>query len=165
MMDAEVRSHTAAQTIETLLATCLGLNMTPALLAGVYPCCGRPAQQGTSQRPSPQSGCAYRPHSPLTPPEAPTYNLNPDSALCRTRLADTEAADLAVRKPSLAQVLLKHQDLIVGPSGEVRREEADAARVQQAEEDGVQASCERQVTCRNLSCSFALTSPPNAVLD
>ena len=127
-----------------------------ALLVGVYPCCGWPAQRGPSQRPLPQSGCAYQPHTPLPPPEPPTYHLDPNLALSGTRLADSKAADSAVRTPSLVQILLKHQDLIVRPSGEVRQEQVDAARNQEAEEDKAQLSSVQQVTCVNLSPNFAL---------
>ena len=103
------------------------------------------------QRPLPQSGCAYQPHTPFTPPEAPTYHLDPNLALSGTRLADS-----AVRRHSLVQILLKHQDLIIRPSGEVRQEEVDAAREQEAGEDRAQAGSELQVTCLNLAPSFAL---------
>ena len=122
------------------------MDMTVALFVGVYPCCGRPALRGASQRALPQSGCAYQPHTPLTPPEAPTYHLVPELALSGTRLADSEAADLAVRKPSLVQILLKHQNLIVRPSGGLKQEDIDAAKLQEAEQDRVHASSEQQVT-------------------
>lgn len=125
--------------------------MTVALLVGVYPCCGWPAQRGTSQRPLPQSGCATQPHTPLTPPEASTYHLNPDSALSGTRQAASEAADSAAGRPGLVQLLLKHQDLIARPSGEVRQEEDDAAWVQEAEEE---VSSEQQVTCQSFFVMF-----------
>lgn len=129
-----------------------GCNMLCAVESvGVYQCCGRPAQRGPSQRPLPQSGCAYQPHTPVTPPEAPTYHLDPASPLSGTRLADTAADDSAVKGPSLVHILLKHQELIVRPSGDARLEDADAARMQEAEEDRAQVNSEHQVTCADLS--------------
>lgn len=87
----------------------------------------------------------------MTPPEAPTYHLDPASPLSATRLADSEAPDSAVKRLSLVQILLKHQELIVRPSGDTRLEEADAARMQEAEGDRAQANSEHQVTCTDLS--------------
>ena len=77
--------------------------------------------------------------------------MNPDSALSETRQAASEAADSAAGKPSLVQILLKHQDLVVRPSGEVRQKEDDAARVQEAEEE---VSSEQQVTCQKFLVIF-----------
>ena len=72
-------------------------------MTGIYPCCGRPAQRGPVQRALPQSGCTQQPHTPLTPPEAPTYCLDPN---------DT-ASIRQTHTVGLVHILLKHQDLIV----------------------------------------------------
>ena len=141
----------AALSAAGLLATCCALDLKVTEIAGVYQCCGRPVQRGPSQRPLPRSGCAYQPHTPATPPEAPTYHLDAASPLSGTRLADSTAADSAVKRPSLVQILLNHQELIVRPSGKARLEDADAARMQEAEEDRAPASSEHQVTCTDLS--------------
>lgn len=119
--------------------------MRHALPVGVYTCCGQRAQRGPSHRPVPQSGCAYQPHTPLTPPEAPTYHLDPGSALCGARLADLEAPGMAPRQPSLVQILLRHQDLIVRQPGEIQQVQTSASKVQPAEEDRAQPSSEQQV--------------------
>ncbi|KAL3146307.1 hypothetical protein ABBQ32_003004 [Trebouxia sp. C0010 RCD-2024] len=103
--------------------------------SGMYSCCGQPAQRGPSQRPVPQSGCAFQPHTPLQAPEAPIHHLDPGSAFCGTRLADSEGAAPAVSKPAHVQVLLRHQGLIVRQPGETKQELKHARRVPEAEED------------------------------
>ncbi|KAA6423279.1 MAG: hypothetical protein FRX49_06731, partial [Trebouxia sp. A1-2] len=66
----------------------------------------RTAQRGPSQqRPLPQSGCAYQPHTPLTPPEAPIYTLSSDSAL-----SDSVQKTQTV---GLVHTLMKQRSLIV----------------------------------------------------
>ncbi|DBA92116.1 TPA: hypothetical protein ACH3X1_015842 [Trebouxia sp. C0004] len=101
--------------------------------SGVYPCCGRTAQLGpTHQRPLPQSGCAFQPHTPLTPPEAPIYNLSSDSVLCDS-VQKTQTV-------GLVHVLMKHQSLIVMWPRDVKQEQAESSRPAQEEHDGHQDS-------------------------
>ena len=144
-------SHSGGPAAASASAAQHMLNLNVAVLADVYPCCGRPAQRGVSQRPLPQPGCAYQPHTPLTPPEAPTYHLDPNLALSGTRLADSGAADSVLRRPGLVQTLLKHHDLIVRQSGEVGQVLNDASKIQEAE-DRAQPSSEQQVICSDLVC-------------
>ena len=102
---------------------------------GVYPCCGRTAQQGPSlQRPLPQSesGCAYQPHTPLTPPEAPIYNLSSDSVL--------SDSVLRTQTVGLVHILMKHQSLIVRSPGDVKQEQAEDSRPAEEEQEGHQDS-------------------------
>jgi len=100
---------------------------------GVYPCCGRTAQRGPSQqRPLPQSGCAYQPHTPLTPPEAPIYNLSSDSALCDS-VQKTQTV-------GLVHILTKHQSLIVRSPGDVKQEQAEESGPAEEEQEGHQDS-------------------------
>ena len=94
---------------------------------GVYPCCGRTAQRGPSQqRPLPQLGCAYQPHTPLTPPEAPIYNLSSELALSDS-VQKTQTM-------GLVHILMKHQSQIVRSPGDVRQEQAEESRPAEEQE-------------------------------
>lgn len=119
-----------------------------ALSAGVYSCCGRPAHRGPSQRPSPHSGCVYQPHTPLTPPSAPIYPLNSDSALSSAPLAVSELAESPSRRADPVQTLLKYQNLIVRQPEDIQQEHDHARRARQEEEDKAQLDTLQQVCCR-----------------
>ncbi|KAL0048863.1 hypothetical protein WJX82_001213 [Trebouxia sp. C0006] len=105
--------------------------------SGVYPCCGRTAQRGPSQqRPLPQAGCEYQPHTPLTPPEAPIYNLTSDSAL-----SDSVQKTQTV---GLVHILMKHQSLIVRSPGDIKQEQAEESRPAEGEHEGHRDSCAQE---------------------
>lgn len=109
--------------------------------SGVYPCCGRPAQRGPSHRPLPQSGCAHQSHTPLTPPEAPIYHLNSDSAISDPALAhETQAV-------GLVHTLLKHQSLIVRTPGDIKQDQAQVGvgGIEDREAQGHQHSSTHEV--------------------
>ena len=105
----------------------------------VYPCCGRPAQRGPSQRPLPQSGCAWQSHTPVTPPEASIHHVNSDSVLSDSALKHK------AQTAQLVHTLLRHQSLIVRLPGDISEQQTEASSMDEEQQDAKRISSELEV--------------------